>query len=289
MSLSDIRLHKPQSIAEAVKLLGKLEGARLLAGGTDLLADIKQGLIQVKSLISLQEIEELKGIEEDGGRIRIGALVTPQQILSSSLILQHIPALADAARSMASTQIRSLATIGGNIASAVPSASLPPALIAADAAVILDCGISRELLLSEFFTGPRETVCGAGEVMTSVVIPYPPPQTGLSYQKVAPREANALAVVGVASRMTLKGTKIEEAAIVLGAVAPTPVLAAKASDRLCGREPSAGLFDRAAALAKEEGKPISDIRGSAWYRKELIQILTRRALDEALARAQGQT
>ncbi len=289
MSLSDIRLHKPQSIAEAVKLLGELEGARLLAGGTDLLVDIKQGLIQVQSLISLQEIEELKGIEEDGGRIRIGALVTPQQILSSSLILQHIPALADAARSMASAQIRSLATIGGNIASAVPSADFPPTLIAADATVILDCGISRELPLSEFFTGPRETVCGAGEVLVSVVIPHPPPQTGLSYQKIAPREANALAVVGVASRITLKGTKIEKAAIVLGAVAPTPVLAAKASDLLHGKEPSAGLFDEAAALAKEEGKPISDIRGSAWYRKELIQSLTRRALDEALARAQGQT
>lgn len=289
MSLSDIRLHKPQSIAEAVKLLGELEGARLLAGGTDLLVDIKQGLIQVKSLISLQEIEELKGIEEDGGRIRVGALVTPQQILSSSLILQHIPALADAARSMASTQIRSLATTGGNIASAVPSADLPPILIAADATVILDCGISRQLPLSQFFTGPRETVCGAGEVMTSLVIPHPPPQTGLSYQKVAPREANALAVVGVASRITLKGAKIEKAAFVLGAVAPTPVLAAKASDLLCGREPSEGLFDKAAALAKEEGKPISDIRASAWYRKELIQILTRRALDMALARAQGQT
>ncbi len=289
MSLSDIRLHKPQSIAEAVKLLGELEGARLLAGGTDLLVDIKQGLIQVKSLISLQGIEELKGIEEDGGRIRVGALVTPQQILSSSLILQHIPALADAARSMASTQIRSLATISGNIASAVPSADLPPILIASDATVILDCGISRQLPLSRFFTGPRETVCGAGEIMTSVVIPYPPPHTGFSYQKFAPREANALAVVGVASRITLKGTKIEKAAIVLGAVAPTPVLAAKASDLLHGKEPSAGLFDKAAALAKEEGKPISDIRGSAWYRKELIQSLTRRALDEALARAQGQT
>lgn len=289
MSLSDIRLHKPQSIAEAVKLLEELEDARLLAGGTDLLIDIKQGLIQVKNLISLQEIEELKEIQEIDGKICIGSLVTPQQILASPLILQRIPALVDAAWSMASTQIRSLATIGGNIASAVPSADLPPTLIAADAAVILDCGISRQLPLSRFFTGARETVCGAGEVMTSVVIPYPPPQTGLSYQKFAPREANALAIVGVASRITLKGARIEKAAIVLGAVAPTPVLAAKASDLLSDRVPSADLFDKAAASAKEEGKPISDIRASAWYRKELIQILTRRALDKALARAQEQT
>lgn len=289
MSLLDIRLHKPQSITEAVRLLGVLKDARLLAGGTDLLVDIKQGLIRVKNLISLQEIEEIRGIKEEKGRIRIGAMVTPHEILSSNLINRYIPALAEAARSMASTQIRALATIGGNIASAVPSADLPPILIAADASVILDCNNPREISLSDFFTGPRTTVCGTREILTFVYIPLPPRGTGFSYKKLTLREANALAVVGVASRITLSGQRIKKAAIVLGAVAPMPLLADKASELLIGKEPSETLFETAAALAKDEGKPISDIRGSAWYRRELIQVLTRRALDEALARAQAQT
>lgn len=287
MSLSDIRLHRPRSIAEAVKLLGEMGDSRLLAGGTDLLVDIKQRLVRVKNLISLQDIEELRGIEEDAGRIRIGAMVTPHQILSSGLINKHIPALADAAGTMASTQIRALATVGGNIASAVPSADLPPLLMAAEASVILDCGSPREIGLSEFFTGPRSTVCGKGEVLTSVYIPLPARGTGFSYKKLTLREANALAVVGVAARIMLGRGKIKKAAIVLGAVAPTPFLARKASDLLNGKEPSEALFDESASLAKKEGSPISDIRGSAWYRQELIQPLTRRALDEAFARARA--
>jgi len=147
----------------------------------------------------------------------------------------------------------------------------------------------REINLSEFFTGVRETVCGPGELLASVRIPIPSTQTGSSYYKLALREANALAVVGVAAQISLKGDKIEKAAIVLGAVAPTPVLVLKASDILCGQTPSESLFDKAASLASEAGKPISDIRGSAWYRKELIPILTRRSLDMAWARAREQS
>ncbi|MCK4556728.1 MAG: FAD binding domain-containing protein, partial [Candidatus Aminicenantes bacterium] len=149
MHLSEIRIHTPRTIAEAVKLLSALKDARIMAGGTDLLVDIKQGLVKAREVISLQNIEELKGIEKTGNRIRIGAVSTSQNILSSAIINQHIPALAEAAGSMASVQIRNLATVGGNIASAVPSADLPPTLIAADAAVELQCAeSSREILLS---------------------------------------------------------------------------------------------------------------------------------------------
>jgi carbon-monoxide dehydrogenase medium subunit len=289
MSLLDIKLHKPHSVEEALRLLEELEDPQLVAGGTDLLVDIKQGLIKAKNLISLQDIRSLKGIQEESGRISIGAMMTPKEIKTDRLINKHFPALADAARSMAATQIRSMATIGGNIASAVPSADMPPPLIAANASITLDCGSSREVGLSEFFTGVRETVCSPREVLASVQIPIPPPQTGSSYQRIALREANALAVVGVAAQISLKGDKIEKAAIVLSAVAPTPVLALKASDILCGQTPSESLFDKAASLACEVGKPISDIRGSAWYRKELIPILTRRSLDVAWSRAQEQS
>jgi CO/xanthine dehydrogenase FAD-binding subunit len=287
MDLLDVTLHRPRQLDEAVKLLGELEDARILAGGTDLLVDLKQGSAQTKNLISLQHIQELKGIEEDEGRVRIGAMVTPRKIHSNALIGKHFPAFADAARIMASPQIRSMATVGGNIASAVPSADLPPSLIAAEATIILYCGMPREISLAEFFTGPRQTVCGPGEVLVSILIPIPPTHTGISYQKMTLREANSLAVVGVASRLTLENNKIKKAAVVLGAVAPTPLVAGVASEILEGQVPSDRLFEEAASRAKEEGKPISDIRGSAWYRKELIRILTRRTLEQALERAQN--
>ncbi len=290
MSLSGIRTHTPRTLSEAIKLLSALKDARIMAGGTDLLVDIKQGLVKARDVISLQEIEELKGIERVGKKVRIGASVSPQDLQSSSLIKAHFPALAEAASSMASPQVRALATIGGNIASAVPSADLPPTLIAADASVELRCSRSaRTILLSEFFTGPRQTVCRAGELLTSIFLPLPPSNTGISYLRFTLREANALAVVSVVSRLTLKNGKIEKAAIVLGAVAPTPVLALKASEFLQIKNPTPEVFEEAAALAKEEGKPISDIRGSAWYRKELIQALTRRSLSEALERARGKS
>jgi carbon-monoxide dehydrogenase medium subunit len=285
MSLLDIKLHKPQSIGEVLELLGNLEDARLVAGGTDLLVDIKQGLITAKNLISLQDVQSLKGIQEEDGNICVGSMVTPREIQSDDNLNRHVSALADAARSMAATQVRSMATIGGNIASGVPSADMPPPLIAAGASVVLECGTSRDIPLTEFFTGVRETVCGAGEVLVSIRIPIPLPRTGGSYQKLALREANALAVVGVASQISLLGDKIERADIVLGAVAPIPVLALKASELLCGQIPSESLFDKAASLAIQAAKPISDIRGSAWYRKELIPILARRSLAAAWARA----
>ena len=290
MRLNEIRIYTPRTIAEAVKLLVDLKDARIMAGGTDLLVDIKQGLVKVKDIISLQDIEELKGIEKKGERIRIGAATSPKEILSSTLIVKHFPALADAAGLMASPQVRTLATIGGNITSAVPSADLPPTLIAADASVELRCArSSREMPLSEFFTGPRETVCRAGELLASVFLPLPPPDTGISYKRFTLREANALAVASVASRLTLQSGKIKKAAVVLGAVAPTPVLAQKTSEFLQTKAPSPKIFEEASAIASKEGKPISDIRGSAWYRKELVQVLTRRSLSGAFERARGKS
>jgi carbon-monoxide dehydrogenase medium subunit len=290
MILPDTELYTPRTLAEALRLLAKLKDAPIVAGGTDLLVELKQGLIEAEALISLQNIKELKKIEKKDQHIRLGAMVTPQEIISHPLIKQHLPVLAEAARSMASTQIRSLATIGGNIASAVPSADLPPTLIAAEASLELQCTESfREVSLLEFFTGPRLTICREEELLISILIPVPPSKTGISFLKFALREANALAVVSVASRMTLEKEAISKAAIVLGAVAPTPLLALKASESLEGKKPSPSLFEKAASIAKDEANPISDIRGSIWYRKELIQVLTRRSLTESWKRAQGKS
>lgn len=290
MNISGIRIHSPRTVTEALELLTGLKNGRILAGGTDILVELKQGLTKASDLISLRNIQELSGIEKRGKTIQIGALTTPQGIYSSSLVRQHFPALAEAARSMGSAQIRALATIGGNIASAVPSADLPPSLIAADATAELRCAKSaREIPLLEFFMGPRETVCRKEELLVSIRIPLPPANTGISYKKFTLREANALAVASVASRLTLKNKRMEKVTVVLGAVAPTPVMAKKTAGFLLGKMPSREIFEEAAALAVEESKPISDIRGSAWFRMELIEVLTRRSLSEALERALGKT
>ncbi len=287
MSLLNIKLHEPHSLADALKLLRGPEDTRILAGGTDLLVEIKEGLIKSKHLISLQKIENLKGITLKNGHIHIGALVTPNELAVNSLIQKNLLALSEAARSMASFQIRSMATIGGNIVSAVPSADLPPSLIAADASVLLVCSEdSREVSLLEFFRGPRLSVCREEEILTEIMIPIPRDNTGISYQKVMLRRANALAVASVAAKITLENGKISEASIVLGAVAPTPFLALEASKSLQGKVPSDSLFQKASLIVKDESSPITDIRGSIWYRKQILEVLTQRALKEAQIRAQ---
>ncbi len=287
MSLLNIKLHEPLSLADALKRLRELEDTRILAGGTDLLVELKERLSEAKHLISLKKIEELKGIKIQDGRIRIGALVTPNELAGSSIIQDYLPALSEASGSMASLQIRSMATIGGNIVSALPSADLPPSLIAADASVSLVCSEdTREVALMEFFRGPRVSVCRGEEILTEILIPIPKGNTGISYQKVMLRKANAIAVASVAAKITLNNEKIEQAAIVLGAVAPTPLLSLEASKGLQGKIPSDNLFQKAALRAKDECSPITDIRGSIWYRKQIVEVLTIRALKEALSRAQ---
>ena len=143
--------------------------------------------------------------------------------------------------------------------------------------------------LSDFFSGPRETACQKEELLTFISVPLPPPNTGVSFEKFSRREANALSVASVASRLTLEDRKIRTAVTVLGAVAPIPMIASKVSRFVVGKRPSENIFQKGASIAKEEAKPISDIRGSAWYRRELIQILTYRTLKEAFRKAQTNT
>lgn len=284
--MSQVKLHSPKSLKEAIQLLGGLEEARILAGGTDLLVDIREGLAEVRNLISIQELPGFNRVEHVDGRLRIGAAVTAGALAADPEIRRYFSALAEAAGIMASPHIRSMATIGGNITSAVPSADLPPPLIASGASVELACsGGTREVSLAEFFSGPRLTVCAGGEILTSVHIPLPPPATGTCFKRFSARETNALAVASAAARLTLKNGKIETAAVVLGAVAPTPLVAAAAAEFLVGKSPSEDAFVQAAGLAKEESRPISDVRGSAWFRKEIIKVLTSRALREARDRA----
>ena len=289
MRMADLIIHEPESAGNAVELLARLgNDARIIAGGTDLLVDLKQQNISVSHLVSLSELGELKIIEEIGGKLKIGALCTLNSIAKNRKIAENLIALCEAAGSMASNQIRNMGTIGGNIASAVPSADIPPTLIASGASVILiGPDGNREVPLSGFFLGPRKTVMAPHEILTHVLVPPIPKNTGISYRKIKLRGSNALAVAAVASRITLEGDIIRNGMFVLGAVAPIPLVAKQASEILKGQVPGDELFIKVSKIASREAQPISDIRGSKEYREEVVEVLALRAVKEAYRRARG--
>ena len=288
MYLPDIELHEAATLEEAAAATGRYgSDARLLAGGTDLLVDLKTSRIRISHVVSLGRIEGLRGVSETDGALRIGALTTITQLGGSSIVRERFAPLLDATSQMAAPQIRNVATVGGNIASAVPCADLPPILTAMRASVVLwSPAGEREVPLDKFFIGPRRTVRRNDEVLTAVLVPKQPRGYGAAYARFALRDGNAIAVAAVAAALYLdQRHHISDARIVLGAVAPIPRLVEEAAAELRGRAADEGAFGRAAEAARRAAEPISDVRGSAEFRRELIEVLTRRALTTACHRA----
>jgi len=264
------------------------ESARVLAGGTDLLVDLKQDRVTgVEHLISLQDIPGLGQIDGHPGGLSIGAMVVPNQAARDNRITCRHPALVDAINSMAAYPVRNMATIVGNLASAVPSSDLAPFFKAMDSGLVLSNGLSeRKVNVRDYFLAPRRGVCGLGEIITHIDLADPLPNQGASYQKFALRGSNALAVTGVAAMLRLGVTgEIADACVVLGAVAPVPDVAGRTNSFLVHKRPEEPVFAEAARLARSEARPISDVRGSREYRQELVEVLARRALAEAYTRA----
>lgn len=288
MYLPDIELHEATTLDEAGAALSRYApAARLLAGGTDLLVDLKTGRASFDRLVSIKRIDTLRGLSETGDGLSIGALTTVTQLGCAAPLRERFSAILDATSKMAAVQIRNVATVGGNIASAVPCADLPPILTGMNASVVLwSPGGEREVPLDAFFTGPRETVRRNDEVLTTALVPKPPPRFGAAYARFGLRDGNTIAVAAVAASLQLAddGT-VHKARIVLGAVAPVPKLVESAGAVLIGQPPEEEAFRQAAGLAMQAAEPISDVRGSADYRRELVGILTRRALSTAHERA----
>lgn len=291
MLLTDIEFHEANTLKEASEWMGQYApNARLMAGGTDVLVDLKTGRYSTSHIVSLNRISALRGLTTTDGSLRIGALTTPNQLQASTVIWERFPAILEAVRDMAVPQIRNMATVGGNVAGAVPSGDMPPILIVLNASAILwSRSEEREVPLQDFFVGPRQTVRRDDEILTEIRVPYPPPRFGAAYSRFALREANGCAVATVAASLRLdeKGV-IRDARVCVGAVAPIPKLAQKAGAVLLGKPADKAAFRQAAQEAQEISQPISDIRSSADYRRELIGILTRRALDAARQRALGE-
>jgi carbon-monoxide dehydrogenase medium subunit len=281
---------EPASLDEAVALLRAGPApASLFAGGTDLMVQMKEHVRQPAQVINIKKIPGMDDFAFDPrDGLLLGALVTLRQVETSPIALRHYASLARAATDFASIQVRHRATVVGNICRASPSADTLPALIA-DGAVLRIHGPAgqRRCPVEGFCTGPGRTVLAADEIVTHIEIPAPAPRTGKAYIKHGRRAQMELATVGVAVRVTLDAFGVvDDLAIVLAAVAPTPLRAAKAEAVLRGRRPTAtGLAD-AAQAASEEARPIGDVRGSAAYRRDMVRVLTRRALEQALGEIQ---
>lgn len=283
--------YAPNTVKEAAALLAKKPNGKVLAGGTDLLVQIKEHVkgMAPDFVVSVKNIKELKAVKfsaKDGATI--GAGVTIADALAAKGIREKFSALAQGAEIIGSLQIQNTATIGGNICNAAPSADSVPALIAYGATVtIAGPRKTRTVALEDFFVGPGKTVLAPDELLVAINIPTPPAHSGCDYVRHTPRAQMDIAMVGVASYVELKGGKIVDAKIVLGAVAPTPICARQAEDLLCGNAPTDEFIAKAADQAAMEESPISDVRGSAGYRRYITSVLVKRTLLAAVKQAQG--
>lgn len=288
--LQDFEYFAPSSIDEAVTLLGR-DGARPIAGGTDLLVHMRAGTTSPGYLVDLAGLG-LSYVRQEAGMVKIGATTTFSELLDSELIRRHLLCLAESVAQIGAVQCRNMATIGGNLCSAVPSAdSAPPLLVLGAQVVIVGRHGERVLPLDQFFAGPKQSVLQPGEILVAIEVPLPAQRTGTSFLKLGRRRAMTLAVVNAAALVSPgeDGRTVEDVRIALGAVAPTPIRARRAESILQGQVISEVLIEEAAAAAAGETKPISDLRATVEYRREVSRVLAKRTLLEAWRRATGET
>ena len=278
----------PTSVEECLRTLAERgPDARVVAGGTDLLVQLKNGMLRTGCVVDLSGVSQLRQLARaNGSGLRIGAAVTARTLERDPGVKAAYQAIAESGALVGSVQVRNLATLGGNLCNAAPSADMAPPLLALDAeAVIAGPKGTRRVPFASFFLGVRRTVLQPGELLVEIAVPDPGPHSGGNYRRHTPRRELDIAVVGVASQLTMSKGVCAKARIALAAVAPTPVRATAAERLLEGHPVTPELIERAAGAAVEAAHPISDQRGSADFRRHLVQVLTRRTLTTALARA----
>lgn len=286
--LRNFAYHEPTSLEEAIGILeSEGTGARVIAGGTDLVVDMKTGRVRPSTVVNIKGIDGLAGIEAVDGGVRIGALTRVADIQASPLVAERIPALADAASVLASPPVRALATVGGNVGRASPASDLGPALIVHEAvAVIVGPEGSRTEAVESLYLGPGTTTLANHDILASFFIPDAPPGTGSAHLKIGARASGTdIAMVGVSVRIRIEDGMISSARIVLASVAPTPMRALEAEAALIGQPAGEATLAAAGSAAAGECRPISDLRASAAHRVTLVGVLTVRALRQAMERA----
>lgn len=288
--MQPFRYIRAQNVEHAATLLQQQDGrARILAGGTDLIVALRERRIAAELLIDIKgvpEVDELTYDAHDG--LRLGAAVPCHRIYRHADVLSHYPGIVDAASLIGGVQIQGRASLGGNLCNASPAADSIPALIVHSA--ICDIALPqtrRRVPVEEFCVAPGKTVLARGEFLASLHLPPPPPGFGAAYLRFIPRNEMDIAVVGVGASVQLDADRrhIVAARIALGAVAPTPLFVPEAGAALLGAAPDDAVFARAAELAQAAARPITDMRGTAEFRRHLVGVLTRRALAKAVERA----
>ena len=287
--LKDFDYHEPATLEEAVGILAAAPGdARVLAGGTDLIVDMKIERLQPSTVVNLKRIAGLQGVELVAGGVRIGAITSVTDVEASVLVWNRHPALGTAASILASPPVRALATIGGNVGRASPASDLGPALIVSGAvAEIVGVGGPRKEPVEDLYTGPGETTLAPSDVITHFFLPDPPAGFGSAHVKLGKRGSGTdIALAGSSASVVIgeSGT-IDECKIALASLGPIPMRAPRCEQALLGQVPTEDVLAAAAVAASEDAKPIGDMRASAEYRKTLARVLTHRALREAVAAA----
>jgi len=277
------RYFAPTSLDQAVECL-KDGDVTILAGGTDLTPQFQAGRVKIKqTLMNIRHIPQLSGITLEGKEIRIGALSTITEVMEHPLVRQHLPVLVEACNHFASDQIRNAGTIGGNICNASPAGDTLIPLMVLDACVELasmpEAKLYRHCMpLSTFFVGPGKTRRSLCELVTGVRIPVPGPNHVAHFYKHGTRPALDISTISIGIAGTMQDGALSNVRVAFGAVAPTPVRASQTEKALEGRKLDAATIDQAAATARDEVKPIDDVRATAWYRKEMIHNITKRIL-----------
>ena len=283
-SIERFEYRVPGSLDEALDML-KTNGtsARILAGGTDLILQMKQGQVRPSLVVDVKKLPELNRLEwSESGGLHVGAAVSLNRLLTVDAVLERYSILVQACSVIGSQQIRNRGTIGGNICNAAPSADSVPALLCLGArAVLISSSGTRMIDLNDFFTAPGETAIGDDELLVEIEVPTPTTPSAGCYMRHTTREEMDIAVAGVGSFLTIspQDKKLKEARIALGAVAPTPIRAHKAEAFLIGKSVTRDIIEEAAGQAAAEAEPISDLRGSAAYRREMVKVLTWRTLN----------
>ncbi len=288
--MHELHYEAPTSLDQAIGLLAAAgDDGRMLAGGTDLIIQMRAGVREPGQVIDAKKIPELQTLSYDAqSGLRLGAALACCEIIDNPTVRQHYPGLVEAAGLIGSDQILARASVGGNVCNGSPAADTTPALIALNATChIAGPNGTREVAVEDVVTAPGQTALAADELLVEFRIPAPPAKAADCYQRFIPRNEMDIAVVGVGSCVALDDDTCSAARIGLGAVAARPLLAEEAGAALVGKPLDDAAIDAAAKLAQAAASPISDMRGTAEFRTHLVGVLTRRTLEEAAARARA--
>ncbi len=278
----------PNSVREAVDLLAEHgDRARIMAGGTDLLVQLRGGRRELDLVVNGKNIPELNEITYDPqAGLTLGAAVPCYKIYGNAAVSHAYPGIIDAASLIGGTQIQGRASLGGNLCNAAPSGDSIPVMIALGAtANVVGPNGARKIAVEDFCTGPGQNALQAGEMLVSIHFPPPGPNSGARYLRFIPRNEMDIAVAGAGVSVVLENGNIKSARIALASVAPTPLFVREAGDALAGKPANDESIQAAASIAENAAKPITDMRGTIEYRKHLCNVLTRRALNTAIERA----